>query len=127
MKVKEIYETALSFLFEAPNEDKSFKENTPKLLNVLLVEALPYENSIRKSNGQVEAPMAPVVKTLDDEVPFSDSICRLALPYGLCSHFYTDEGDSYRSQDYRLRFIDALNELSKAIVTDTVDEYGSEE
>ena len=127
MKVKEIYETALSFLFEAPNEDRAFKQNTPKLLNVLMAEALPYENTIRANNGENELLTSPTVKTLEDDVPFSNSVCRVALPYGLCSYFCSDDGDSYKSQDFRLRFVDALNELSKVVTTDITDEYGGEE
>ena len=127
MRAQNVFSTATAFLFEQAGEDADFKKHAPALINLLVAEALPHENTHRAALGQSELESAPVITTLDDDIPYCEEICRIALPFGLASYFYQDECDNYKAQDYRARYIDALNEASKAIPTDVQDEYGTEE
>ena len=125
MKAEKILETACGFLFEQAGYDVDFKTHAPVILNSLIAESLVYENSVRKSRGDAELDKTPLISSLEDDIPYCDEICLIALPFGLASYFYQDEGDGYKAQDYRARFVDALNEASKAVVTDTEDVYGN--
>ena len=126
MKAENIFETACGFLFEQAGYDVDFKTHAPVILNSLIAESLSYENSIRAARGDAELEKVPLISSLEDDIPYCDEICLIALPFGLASYFYQDEGDGYKAQDYRGRYVDALREASKAVVTDTVDVYGSE-
>lgn len=92
-------------------------------LNVLLAEALDTENSIRAFEGRPELAAAPVLEGMDEEVPYADSICRRAFPYGLAAWLWTDEDEEYRVQDYRGRYVSGLAECGKAVQGSVVDVY----
>lgn len=127
MTAEQVLKTAAGFLFEQAGYDVDFKTHAPSIINTLVAEALPYENAYRAANGQAELDSAPEIGALEDEIPYCDAICRIALPFGLAAYFYQDELDNYKAQDFRARFIDALNEAAPAVVTDTVDYYGGVE
>ncbi len=126
MKAENIFETACGFLFEQAGYDVDFKRHAPVILNSLIAESLNCENAVRASRGEPELERAPLIESLDDDIPYCDAICLIALPFGLVSYFYQDEGDGYKAQDYRGRFVDALGEAAKAVITNTEDVYGSE-
>ncbi len=120
----DIYESAAAMLFESAGEDADFKAHAPKLIGSLAGEALHYENAHRAAHGRVELESAPVISSLEDEIDFCDEICRVALPFGLCAYFWQDECDNYKAQDYRGRFIDALNIAAAGCPQDIEDVYG---
>lgn len=127
MVANKILKTATAFMFESPTNDVDFHKFFPALLNLVVAEALPYENAYRAANGMDELLSAPVVDSVDSEVDYCDEICRIALPYGVASYFWQDENNEYRAQDFRNRFIDALKEAARAVETDAVDAYKMEE
>ncbi len=127
MKAYDIYKTAASLLFEKAGEDKAFSEMFPRILNVVLAEAYPYENSVRRSLGQKILEKIPTAEGLDDNVDMCDMICRSALPYGVASFFCQDDGDTYLALMYRERFIDALYDAARCNVCDIEDVYGGAE
>ncbi len=127
MKAENIFNTAVGFLFEQPGYDTDFKKHAPVIINTLVAESLKYENSVRASHGEPELERAPRIASLEDDIPYCDEICLIALPFGLVSYFYQDEGDGYKAQDFRARFVDALSEAAKAVVGDCEDVYGNME
>ncbi len=127
MVANEILKTATAFMFESPTNDVDFHTFFPVLLNLVVAEALPYENAYRAANGMNELPSAPVIDSVDTEVDYCDAICRTALPYGVASYFWQDENNEYRAQDFRGRYIEALKEASRAVAMDATDEYKTEE
>lgn len=127
MTVQDVYERASALLFEVPGEDTDFRDNALTLINILAAEAFPYENSIRRSKGETELEKPPRFELMIDEIPFSDDICMIALPYGLASFFVQDDNDAYRAHDYRGRYINALREAAKATEETITDAYGGAE
>ncbi len=124
MKAYDIYKSAAALMFELPGQDKAFETMFPELLNSLLVEALPYENSSRKSRGLKTIETAPVIATLEDDVDYSDEICRVALPYGVAAYFSQDDGEGHNALMYRERFVDALSDAAKCNFESIEDVYG---
>ena len=51
-------------------------------------------------------------------IPYDERIVRLALPYGVASCYFQDEGDTYLMERYRNLYIEALEALSRAVVTE---------
>ena len=123
----EVYEIALSYVFERKNEDADYKDFFPSFLNTVMQEALPYENMIRRKVGKIPLSIAPRI-TKDDmekELDFSESLCRAALPYGVASFYCQDDGDNYRAADYRNRYITELrNAVGEVRIGDVEDVYG---
>ncbi len=127
MTGQEVYEIALSNVFERKNEDADYKEFFPKFLNIVMQEALAYENMIRRKSGKIPLAVAPKITKddLDKELDFSESLCRVALPYGVASFYCQDDGDNYRAADYRNRFITALGDaVGEAHMSTIEDVYG---
>lgn len=127
MTVQDVYERASALLFETPGEDTDFRDNALTLINILAAEAFPYENSIRRSKGETELEKPPRFELMIDDIPFSDDICMVALPYGLASFFVQDDNDAYRAHDYRSRYVNALREAAKATEETITDAYGGAE
>ncbi len=117
MQAEKIYKNALSFIFERPDKDVDFKYFFLNFLNTVLVEALPYENVIREASGAEKLLNAPEIADISEEVPYNEEICRVALPYGVASFYFQDEGDDYKSQDYRARYINALTSACQKAFT----------
>lgn len=127
MKGEEIYEIALSFVFERKREDADYEEFFPTFLNTAMQEALAYENMIRRKIGKIELSAAPKItkSEMNEELDFSESLCRVALPYGVASFYCQDDGDNYRAQDYRNRFVTALSDAVGGVhMNDIEDVYG---
>ena len=126
MKAQDIYKSACAILFERPGDDVAFDAFFIPTLNLLLVEALAYENAHRLAGGQSPLELAPQISGMDDEVPYCQALCSIALPYGVASAFFQDELDNYKAQDYRARYIIALREASKCVPTVVADVYKGE-
>ncbi len=129
MTGEEIYEIALSLVFERKRADADYEDFFPLFLNTVMQEALSYENIIRRRSGRVALSTAPKIteREMDEEIDFSESICRVALPYGVAAFYCQDDGDNYRAADYRARFITALSDAvtaaDGAYVCDIEDAY----
>ena len=124
MTGQEIYELASSFLYEKDNEDPDSKSFAPGFLNLLLQEALPYENSVREFEGREPLEKALVVASLDETVVYCDQITRAALPYGLASWYFQEALDNFQAENYRNKFIAGLEDAKKYIPGSVVDVYG---
>ena len=123
MKAKDIYTAACGFLFENPGEDKDGEKYYIGFLNVLLGEALPFENAVRAAEERELLEQAPTVESGDSEIPYCDAISRIALPYGLASWFFQDLADVYQAENYRNRYIGALNDARQHRFTAIEDAY----
>ena len=129
MTGEEIYGKALALVFERKRQDADYLEFFPTFLNIVMQEALQYENMIRRRSGKVALGVAPQITgdTIGEEMDFSESLCRVALPYGVAAFYCQDDGDNYRAADYRNRFIialsDAVYETDGASVGDIEDVY----
>ena len=127
MKAYDIYKRTLAIIFENEGEDKMFYDKFTEVLNLLICEALPYENSVRASRGDAELKSPPTVESMDDEVDMSYDICGIALPYGIAAHFSRDDGELYNAETYREKYITALRETAKYRAVDIIDVYGGEQ
>lgn len=116
MTVKQVYRRALAIVFESPGGDPDFDQFSPLLLDRLVMEALPYENQIRRAAGREELASAPVIEQIDDtEIDYDDRITRIALPYGLAAVLLSDdESRKAESVMNRNEFVNALNEAAPA-------------
>ncbi|MBR6651408.1 MAG: hypothetical protein IKL36_08395 [Clostridia bacterium] len=129
MTAEEVYELALSYVFERKRQDKEYLDFFPLFLNTVMQEALAYENMLRRKSGSIALAIAPRItaEQMNEELDFSESLCRVALPYGVAAFYCQDDGDSYRAADYRNRFIIALQEAVTAVdganVGDIEDAY----
>ena len=122
MTGQNIYETASAFLYEADGEDLDSKKFSVAFLNVLLQEALPVENSIRRALGETELSSAPYLTALTDTIPYDDSITRIALPYGVASYLFQEAMNNYQAENYRAKCISALNDARK-YTPETIKNY----
>lgn len=124
MTGKDIYILASSFLYEKDGEDVDSKTFSLGFLNILLQEALDVENSIRAYEERELLKSAPMLETLDEEIEYSDSITRAALPYGVAAQFFQEAMDNFQAENYRAKYISALNSARKITFEPIVDVYG---
>ena len=122
--VNDVYNVALSFVSETQATMPELKPFVVGWVNLMLQEALPYENSIRKYNKQEELQTAPLISDFNDEIPYSDAIVRIAFPYGLASYVWEDDENMYLMQVYRNQYISALDDAKKLIPEEIKDCYG---
>jgi len=124
MKAKDIYSAACAFLYEQPGEDAEGEKYYPGFLNLLLQEALPYENAVRRSEGGVQLAEAPIVSDGETEIPYCDALTRIALPYGLAAWFFQDIADNFQAENYRGKYLLALKDARKHAFVPVEDVYG---
>lgn len=128
MTVRDIYRRALAKVFEKQGNDPDFDAYSPLLLDGLLMEALPYENQIRRQQGRPVLESAPVVEAIDEtEIPYDDRITRIALPYGLASVLLgDDESRKAESVIARNEFVQALQDAAPAVFEWPIGTEGEE-
>lgn len=126
MTANDIYILALSFLSETPSGNALLEGFTPGWLSLLLEESRKQENHLRRFEGRPELEQAPVVTDLSQEIDYHEAILRTALPYGLASFFFLDDENDYRSQDFRARYISALNDAVSLREEPVRDLYGGD-
>lgn len=105
---QEIYEAALAYVYEYRDKDRDYKSFFLPFLNALLAECLIYENAEREAAGAETLERAPVISGMDEQVNYCENITRIALPYGIASLYFQDEGDTYKMERYRNMYIEAL-------------------
>lgn len=123
---RDVYEAACALASQDPGDSPELEQFAPSWLDTLVYEALAFENMRRKYEGDLSRPPlpdAPRIESLDDEIPYDDEICRIALPYGLASQIFKDDQEEYQAQDFRGRFINALAETMKTAGESVVDVY----
>lgn len=113
MKAQDIYVMASAFLYEREGEDADNRHFALPFLNLLLQEALPTENSIRAFEGRPLLAQAPFLTALGEEVPYADGLTRAALPYGLAAQFFQEAMDNAQAENYRGKYIAALDEARR--------------
>ena len=125
MTGQDIYERACAYLMEKPDEDKTFSEHVLTLINALIAEAIPYQNSRNRAAGNPEISEAAIA-ALDEAVKLDPALAAVALPFGLASYFLQDEVDAYQAEVYRARFDRALNDARQCAPLDVEDVYGGD-
>ncbi len=115
--VRRIFDLAAAIIFEQYGGDTDFDKYSPMLLEQLLVEAMPYENMIRRQAGKPLVEHVPELTAIDDtEIDWDDRITRDALPSGLASRLMLDSPDKKAEMviEYN-RFVGALEDAAPAI------------
>lgn len=115
--VRRIFDLAAAIIFEQYGGDTDFDKYSPMLLEQLLVEAMPYENMIRRQAGKPLVERVPELTAIDDtEIDWDDRITRDALPSGLASRLMLDSPDKKAEMviEYN-RFVGALEDAAPAI------------
>lgn len=119
----DIYQIASSFLYEHDGDDSDSKDFAIKFLNVLLQESFDTENSIRRFKGTDELTEAPYITSLNETIDYDARITRGALPYGLASFYFQEAMDNFQAENYRGKYISAINSSAKATSTTIEDQY----
>ena len=116
MSGNDIFALAAAYLGQSVDESADVAALVPCWLSVLLAEALPTENQLRALDGRPALEQAPALTQgdMDGEIPYADSLVRVALPYGLASDMLRDDDNDYRCQDFRQKYVLALAEAVRA-------------
>lgn len=114
MTIQQVFDLALSLLPTNMDEDDSLVQYAVGWVNLAMQEMLFCENTIRVYKGIEKLDSAPILSDLNDEIDYDDSLVRYALPYFLASYMSKDDGSDYWAQDYRSRYVVAVNEALKA-------------
>lgn len=125
MTANEIFDTAAGWMAQTRTDSDDLAPFVPGMLNVLLEEALPYENALRRFEGKDELAAAPKVtaETMDQPIDYHEVLLQIALPYGLAADFYRDDENYAVMDDFRGRFVTALTESIKAAAEPVEDLY----
>ncbi|MBR5202651.1 MAG: hypothetical protein IKW45_05250 [Clostridia bacterium] len=89
----------------------------------MLLETFEVENAIR-TWGKEETLLAPqVVKSLDDELVYHESLVRGAFPYGIAANAFIDDENDYRSNKFGQFYTRGVNAANKYIPHKVIDLY----
>lgn len=112
MTGNEVFEAAAAYLAQTRPDSEEWKPFVPHWLNLLLEESLPYENAWRTMQGLELLEKAPFLTQddMDEPLEYHEALVRIALPYGLASDFWRDDDNDYRANDFRARYVAALED-----------------
>ena len=112
MTGNEVFAAAAAYLAQTRPDSEEWKPFVPHWLNLLLEESLPYENAWRTMQGLELLETAPCLTqdTMDEPLEYHEALVRIALPYGLASDFWRDDDNDYRANDFRARYVSALED-----------------
>lgn len=125
MTPNDIFKTAAAYISQSVADSDDLTDFVPMWLNVLLAEALPYENALRVWDGEEALSAAPILTAaeMDTELAWHDDIVRIALPYGLAADFERDDDNNYRDSLFRQKYVAALQDSQRAAAAAIEDVY----
>jgi hypothetical protein len=109
LTVNDIFILAAALVGDHENDDQDEKNFAVPYLNILLQECLNVENDLRERDKMELLPAAPVITSTEDEVPYHDDLCRVALPYGLAWQYQQEAGNLSLAAQYRNMYIEAVD------------------
>ena len=122
MTAKEAYKAALTVCAQQPGDNSRWDDACIGWVNLLLGECRNADNQLRGMRGLQPRRSIPMVELMDEELPIQPEL-HPAVMYGLCSYLWDEANEAYRAQDYRGRFVTALQENQIAIVGEVIDCY----
>lgn len=123
MTGQECYEVTLVLLFEKGYDTTDYDEAALPMLNLMLAEAFPIENSIRMGAGREALKDIPFLKALADPLPYDDRLCRVAFPYGLAAKLVYDDNDMGKVSFFQSQYVSFANECARAVLDEVEDVY----
>lgn len=126
MKISEVFNLAMSLLPTNTSEDDSLEQYIVGWVNLTLQEMLEAENSLRRFYGEEPLNKAPVLEDIEDEIDYHDALVRYALVYNIASLCCKDDDDTYWANDYRNRYVVAVQEALKMNQGNVIDVYWGE-
>ena len=91
-------------------------------LNALLQETFDVNNGILLAANKKPLEVAPVMASLDEDIPYEEPLVSRALPYGLAAKAYMDD-DVGLSQQYQAWFVNFVNCCMILLPGDVTDLY----
>lgn len=121
-----IYELACRLIYEEPDDDEDFIATFPVMVNLCMMEALPYESNWRETKNEppIDITMLPTITSVNDmkTLPFDERILRLALPYGVKSLFLESEDDKKAESVIAWnKFIQTLEGMSPGVIASAIE------
>ncbi|MBR5521126.1 MAG: hypothetical protein IKU54_03930 [Oscillospiraceae bacterium] len=95
-------------------------------LNVIIVEAMPAENTLREKSGLGRVVLPKMMTDLTQVVNMDEQLCRLCLPLGIAAFLCEDRENYYMAETFRQRFTDAMQTTAGARERSVTDCYGGE-
>lgn len=124
MSGNDIFEIAVGWMAQTRAESEDLAPFVPGMLSLLLAEALPYENALRRAEGRPLLPCAPQLgaQGMDEPLCYHEVLTRLALPYGLAADLYREDENYGLMNDFRSRYVTALQESVQALPGEVVED-----
>jgi len=106
------------------NEDRADYLNIAlECINTLLSDTFNINNIILEAAGDAPLAAIPTISALTDTIPYDDSLVRSAFPFGLASYLIYDDGDMGKVQYFHNMYVNACQDLSKALSGEVEDVY----
>ncbi|MEA4912180.1 MAG: hypothetical protein VB092_06190 [Oscillospiraceae bacterium] len=121
-----LLDNALALLATTRALSPEYVQYALPLINILLAETAPYDNSIRAAKGLAEAQDAPEITALSDTLPAQPELCAAALAYGLCARLLLNEDDMARMAYFNNAYISALEDAARFVPAAVTDVYGGD-
>ena len=123
MTAKEIYEIGISYIPEIPSDNPDLQRYVVGWLNTMMLETFEVENAIRTWNKE-ELLVAPqIIKNINEEIVYHDSLTLGAFPYGIASYAFIDDDNDYRSNKFGQYYVRGVNAANKYIPHKIIDLY----
>lgn len=126
MNVSQVYKTTLAIMSENESNASSYTEFVIPNINIILSELFDIENSIRSEVSVDLLNAIPVVSAMDEEIPYSEQLCRTVLPYGLAVYLAMGDDEYSKAGFYDSRYQMAKAKYARANYVKVNDFYGND-
>ena len=123
MTAREIYEIGISYIPEAPTDNPDLQRYVVGWLNAMMLETFEVENAIREWAKEEKLEYPQIIKSIDEEIVYHDSLALGAFPYGIASYAFIDDDNDYRSNKFGQYYVRGVNASNKYIHHKIVDLY----
>lgn len=119
MSGTDVYQNALA-LIPADGYFTDYSPYVVRWVNALIAEAMPVENSIRISEGDLPLTSLPVITSAAEDIPCHDIVASYAMPRGMAAIIARDMDNYVLSNEFRSQYISALAEIAE-FNTDSIE------
>ena len=124
MTGREVYNRAVSFLIEPPEQDGDFLSAALELINAGIAELSETQKSrcLHRNEPYIEAK----IQSLEEEIKLDLPLCHLLSIY-LASNFLRDDLNDAASERFYTRFTQGKERLKQTCAYEITDVYGGDQ
>ncbi len=118
-----LFDITIGLMNDQKSNSSGYSEYFLPILNTVLSECLPHENTLRYRDGMEELSQAPYIESMSKEIPYHEEMVRNILPYGIGMFLFLGDDENVKATFFSSKYEENKTRYTAAIYVETEDAY----